>query len=228
MTAIVRLGPAYIGVGVDASDSMAGSEESVIQGVNEQARVLLETATDRTFLTAAKFADEVTPMFSGEIPRFRGINKETYRVHGGTALLDCLGYLLDQLEPEVEDPRHGVSPATGLAAIFTDGEENVSRVHGPEHSPAHRRLLERVRRLRATGRWTFVVMGPEDRLDDTCRLLGFPRGNARAFRQGAAGARQSFQDTSVSLTGYMDGRARGIGATEEFYGPAGALPPEED
>lgn len=223
MSAIVRLGPAYIGLGVDRSTSMEGLEGPVVEGVNEQARVLLETATDRTFLTLATFADRVEFPFSGEIPKFRGLSRETYRPDGNTALLDALKGLLDRMEPEVTDPRHAAAPATGLVVLFTDGEENQSAVQ--RHSPDHAALLERVARLRRTERWTFVVMGPEDKLDETCRLLGFPRGNARPFQTDAAGARASFHETSASLTGYMDQRARGIGATEEFYGPAGALPP---
>ncbi len=226
MNAIVRLGPAYVGLAVDRSSSMNGLQEVVIEGVNEQARALLETATDRTFLTLATFADDVAFPFSGEIPRFRGISAETYRPDGNTALLDALVALLDRMEPEVSDPRHAAAPATGLVVIYTDGQENQSDVQ--EGSPDHVELLRRVARLRGTGMWTFVVMGPEDSLDATCRLLGFSRGNARAFRTTAAGARASFRDTTTSLTGYMDARARGIGATEDFYGPAGALPEAED
>lgn len=226
MAGIVRLGPAYVGVGVDRSGSMMGLVEEVVEGVNVQAQTLLETATDRTFLSVASFSDMVTFMFRGEIPSYRPLTRESYRPAGNTALLDCLKALLDDMEPKVQDPAHGASPATGLVVLFTDGEENQSRVR--EGSPDHRELLRRVAKLRATGYWTFVVMGPEDRLDDTCQLLGFPRGNARAFGRDKRGARTSFTQTQTSLTGYMDARARGIASTEEFYGPAGALPVAEE
>jgi len=219
-----RLGPAYVGLGVDRSSSMDGLQEAVMAGVNEQTRVLKETATDRTYLTLVTFADGVDVPFSGEIPRFGGLSPETYRVYGQTALLDALLRLLDEMEPAVEDPRHAAAPATGLVVVYTDGEENSSRV-GRE-TPGHLALRERVGRLARTGRWTFAVMGPAHALDATCALLGFARGNARPFAASSAdGATQSFGETTLAMADYMDARTRGIGATEEFYGPRGALPP---
>lgn len=213
--AILRLGEAYVGLLIDKSDSMAGVKAEVVRGVAEQARVLLETATERTHLLVETFSDNVNSVYDGEVPGFRIGFMEGYAPNGMTALMDGVGTMLRKMEPRVHDPRHRGAPATGLMVIFTDGEENVSRDYEPEG------IRSWISKLRETGLWTFILMGPEETLDRTCQALGISRANARPFDSQAEAARRGFAATSTALTGYMDARQRGVASSEDVF--AGVL-----
>ena len=118
-----------IAVVLDESGSMMSCYDSTVSGFNEfvAGQRAAENAGDAT-LTLNKFdAPHIKTVFEnlaiGEAP---ALDKKNYQPNGGTNLLDCIGYTIEQVNATLEKNKKKDRPGV-IVLIMTDGEENQSR-----------------------------------------------------------------------------------------------------
>ena len=124
-----------------------------------------------------------------------------------TALIDATNELLDILEavPDANDEN-----VAFLVMITTDGGENVARWKGRE-------LAARIRRLQATGRWTFAFRVPKNGARE---LAALGISNVNVYEWDATSVRGVEESTAANVaayTDYFEGRSTGMKATTRFY-----------
>lgn len=158
---------------LDRSWSMNTGKDITINAFNENLRVMQmdPKAVGKTSVSLITFNKEVRRVYAnrpvGEAPL---LTEETYVPDGGTALYDGIG---DALALAKSLPKY--ESAQFLLQIFTDGEENESRVHTMWS------LKEQISQLNATGRWTITVMGPKGQIDLFAKNVGIHKGNTAQF-----------------------------------------------
>jgi hypothetical protein len=136
------------------------------------------------------------------------LNEYEYKANGQTTpLFDSVGELIDTLEkaPDANDPE-----VTFLVQAITDGDDNDSIIWNA------RSLSERIKKLQATDRWTFVFRVPRGNKRDL-ENLGIPGGNIFEWEQSERGMAVSTQATSKGMSDYYTGRTQGRRSTQTFY-----------
>jgi hypothetical protein len=143
-----------IAVVLDESGSMMSCYDSTISGFNEfvQGQRAAENAGDAT-LTLNKFdAPEIKTVYENlalnEVP---ALDKTNYRPNGGTNLLDCIGYTIEQVNTTLEKNKKKDRPGV-IVLIMTDGEENQSRKYNNDQIKAMVAAAEKAD-------WSFVFLG---------------------------------------------------------------------
>jgi uncharacterized protein YegL len=204
---------------LDASSSMLAGKAMTLAGYNQQVDIVREQAKDAgaTSVSLLVFSHEVQSLYAyQEVDKLEHLTDATYRPNGSTALLDALGAAIRAAlaAPGIADESCAV-----LVALFTDGEENASRLYtGPA-------LSECVKALQETGRFTFTLMGPKEHLNDLASLLSIARGNIAGFDASSLADRGRAMGTMAQATStYMSLRSAGVASSANLYSP----PPEED
>lgn len=202
---------------LDASGSMLAGKPLTVAGYNQQVDIVREQtqAAGAASVSLVVFNDTARTLYAHQdAARLEHLSESSYRPQGSTALLDALGAAIDLalVAPGVQTPGTAV-----LVALFTDGEENASRLHTGEA------LSECVRALEATGRFTFTLMGPREHLNDLASLLSIARGNIAGFdATSLAGRGQALHTMAQATSTYMSLRAVGATASADLYAGANA------
>ena len=143
-----------IAVVLDESGSMMSCYDSTISGFNEfvQGQRAAENAGDAT-LTLNKFdAPQIKTVYENlalsEVP---ALDKTNYHPNGGTNLLDCIGYTIEQVNATLEKNKKKDRPGV-IVLIMTDGEENQSRKYNNDQIKAMVAAAEKAD-------WSFVFLG---------------------------------------------------------------------
>jgi hypothetical protein len=143
--------PNQLGLALDASASMEGLVGAVVQGSNQlvagnpQSNVTRVMFSSKTSIAVRNSpADALLPM-----------TEEEYQVGGGTALLDGMGAVIEEVA-KVYDPPSKMNKPRVIIALLTDGMENAS----------HRFNLEDIRQTVAYRRiscnWQFIYLTSAD------------------------------------------------------------------
>jgi hypothetical protein len=104
--------------------------------------------------------------------------------------------------------------------ITTDGLENASR----RWTAAL--LMEKIRELQATDRWSFVFRVPHGYAHALTRL-GIPGGNILEWEQSTKGVEVAAAVTTQAFTSYFSARASGQRSTRSFYANIADVPKSE-
>jgi hypothetical protein len=100
-----------------------------------------------------------------------------------------------------------------LVTLFTDGEENSSRIYDLATVKA---LIER---LEATGRWTFALVGPMQTVTSLGDLLSVKQKNVSGYdARSIVDKKRAFDRMSTSSCAYMTSRSLGIKQKDDFFG----------
>lgn len=202
----------YIAFVLDESGSMCGTADLTMKSFNDQIDVVKknEDAGGKTSISFFTFNSEVKTLFKAEpVSQIRKLDRSNYNPGGGTALFDGIGEAIASLKSSVgknEDPAF-------LVCIFTDGEENSSKVfRGPGL------LKSQIESLQATGDWTFTLMGPKDGVAMLSDQLGIPAANVAGFDPGNTHSRiaASNMDT-LKMGSYFNTRSMGVKGSVEMY-----------
>lgn len=192
---------------LDVSDSMETGKGATIEGFNEQVKVVrkgAEGAGETTF-TEVQFSDTVqVRRVASSLDTLVPLSDESYVPDGMTALYDALG---DTIAALLQTPRMD-SPATAtLVTLFTDGGENSSSRYDAQV------LSELVKRLEATGRWTFALVGPRGSVDTLADTLSVKRGNVAGYNPESVADRKTvFGKVGTASASFMS--MRSVGATQ--------------
>ena len=143
-----------IAVVLDESGSMTSCWDQTIDGFNEfvQGQRNAENAGDAK-LTLNKFdAPKIETVFAdrplAEVP---ALDKTNYRPNGGTNLLDCIGYTIEQVNDSLAKLKKKERPGV-IITIMTDGAENASR------SFTNQQIKDMVKAAEDAD-WTFTFLG---------------------------------------------------------------------
>lgn len=143
-----------IAVVLDESGSMSSCWDQTISGFNEfvQGQRNAKEAGDAK-LTLNKFdAPRIETVFAdrplAEVP---ALDKTNYHPNGGTNLLDCIGYTIEQVNDSLAKLKKKERPGV-IVLIMTDGEENQSRKYNNEQIKAMVAAAEKAD-------WSFVFLG---------------------------------------------------------------------
>lgn len=197
---------------LDSSGSMQAGKHITIAGFNQQVDVVREMAQDagQTSVTLITFSSQVRQCYTDKPAQaLEHLTDASYRVGGGTALLDAVGAAIETAigSPQVTDPNTAV-----LIAIFTDGEENASRYMTGDM------ISEGVRALEATGRFTFTLMGPNEHLESLADMLKIQKGNVARFDAATdAGRARGMGQMAAATSAYMALRSTGAMASTCLY-----------
>lgn len=202
---------------LDNSSSMAHGKSTTIEGFNAQVGVLREgaKAAGETTFTEVQFSDVVkVRRVASSLDHLVNLTEASYVPEGMTALYDALG---DTIAALLQTPRMD-SPATAtLVTLFTDGGENSSSRYDATI------LSELVRRLEATGRWTFALVGPRRQVSTLAEMLSVKQTNVASYDPVSLEERaQVFGRMASASANYMSMRSMGVTQACSLYAGDGA------
>jgi hypothetical protein len=203
----------YIGISRDHSGSMSSLTRAAMRDYNENIEAIKSAAADKDIDTIVSVvrcgihSSVDREAVNTNVTRIRPLNY--YEVDASTPLFDSVGELIEILEaePDASDP-----DVSFLIMAVTDGEENASRKWKAI-------LGDKIRKLQATDRWTFVFRVPRG-YGRALENLGIPSGNIQEWEQTERGMRESSVHTQTAFTSYYAGRASGMRSTDSFYANA--------
>ena len=130
--------------------------------------------------------------------------------YGNTPLYDGIGNMIELFSSLPDANNQDVS---FLISITTDGEEN-----GP-HNYTRSTLKQKILKLQATGRWTFVFRVPKG-YKQYVSDLGVPAENIQQWETTNAGMEKSTKETKQAMDSYFTARAAGAKSSTAFYASA--------
>ena len=171
----------YIGISRDHSGSMHSIVEDAAIDYNENIRAIRESSLEHgidTIVNVVKCgtgrpARNVMEVINSNVTALKDIPKRGYAADGNsTPLFDSVAMLIDQLEivPDYDDKN-----VSFLVMVITDGQDNSSRITGKQ-------LAERIKKLQASDRWTFVFRVPKGDKRSLVNM-GIPEGNILEWEQ---------------------------------------------
>jgi len=208
----------YIGFSRDHSRSMTNLARAAARDYNNTIAAIKDAAVKNnqdTIVSTVKCGVDVGGMhgiveretINSSIAALNPIAEGSYRTNGSrTPLFDSVNELISILQdvPDANDP-----DVAFLVQTITDGEENASKIHGSV-------LAEKIRKLQATDRWTFVFRVPRG-AKRTLVNYGIPAGNILEWDQTEEGLEAATYDTVVATQSFYEARSRGVKSTKSFY-----------
>ena len=201
----------HAGFAVDGSGSMSPIRKEVVDAYNEQLRVLEKESEDiPTNITIVKFASVVEKpiIFETPVKEVKPITEEDYRPDGMTAMLDGVGYLIDEFKklPDADDP-----DTVFIINVISDGAENNSK------NEDYASISEKIQACKATGRWTFSYMGCNQDLSILSARMGLSKGDTRMFVASAAGVATSSLENARMYSCVYDSYRSGSRGVDNAY-----------
>jgi hypothetical protein len=135
-----------------------------------------------------------------EVPE---LTAETYKVGGGTALLDALGTTIEQIGQRLSAMPEEERPSKVIVLVITDGQENSSRPI--PYSKA--KIKEMISHQEEKYNWSFIFMGANIDSVQEGGAIGISANNAINYSASAAGTASVYANVSRGLA-----RARKVGA----------------
>lgn len=205
----------YIGISRDHSISMRGIAQAAsrdynvtIEAIREQAGVAgQDTIVSVVRCGSGPGAGVIRESVNSSINVLKPLS--TYTCDGGgTPLFDSVGDLIEQLEnvPDANDPN-----TSFLVMAITDGDENHSRKWNAS------KLMQKIRELQKTDRWTFVFRVPRGNAKSLARNFGISEGNIQEWDQTERGFAVATQATTQAFAEYYTGLKSGVRSTNKFY-----------
>ena len=124
-------------------------------------------------------------------------------------MLDGIGMTLELMEEKV---KLGPQDAC-LVTIISDGEENFSKRF------THESIGRIIRRLQATGQWTFTYLGANQNLAHVHKTYGIPMGNMKQWVNDHRGTVMAMAANVNATNAYSTIRSAGLCSTASFYTP---------
>ena len=197
---------------VDRSGSMSDCIENTVTGFNEQ--------VNRIRQIEHKFSDQKIVMgltsFNHKIEHhlhlvptqsIPTLTKSMYLPDGYTALLDAIGLTVKKLEHEVTEEEH--IDTTCVVVVLTDGHENASKYYTLDF------VRELIKRLEATGKWTFCFIGATLDAVDVAEKMNISRNNSFSFEKKSM-KEEVWDKLGDSLDSYMAKKVSGNKILKDF------------
>ena len=214
----------YIGISRDHSGSMGSLRKGAMNDYNQTVDAIRDASNKQgidTIISTVKNGVGSAGRVEREVVN-SSINAlkpiTTYSTDGGsTPLFDSILELIELLESAPDKDEAEVS---FLVMAITDGHENSSkRIRGPA-------LGERIRKLQATDKWTFIFRVPRG-YSKPLENLGIPSGNILEWDQSERGLAASTEATKQAFNAFYENRSSGIRASKTFYANLSDVKPED-
>jgi len=207
----------YVGFANDHSSSMATLANAAVRDYNNTISAIT-TAANRevldTIVSVVGFSDSVERQIVNSNPHvLKPLAR--WKAGGWTALYDGIGELIELFKsmPDYNNPN-----VAFLVSATTDGDENSSSRWNA------RSLGDEIKRLQATGRWTFVLRVPRgEKHNSKIANLGIPAGNIQEWETSEQGMAASTQATTAAFDQFYSARAAGQKSSTVFYADATAV-----
>jgi hypothetical protein len=175
----------------DRSGSMAPLHRDVVGGYNsflaEQRAVPGEAR-----ITCVQFNDEVRTLYQAvPLDCLKDMSVADYLPTGGTALLDAIGTTLEAQGKRIAD--EGWAELV-IVHINTDGEENVSRKYTLDQ------IKTMISQKQEKGGWKFLFQAANQDAFAAGSKYGISAATTSNFTASAAGLREAYGSTSMSVT----------------------------
>lgn len=162
---------------IDASTSMAKIQRTVETSFNDYLDTLREQPAE-VRASVGTFANQFKAIAVGvPLMQVPYLTRETYQPNGNTLLYDSLARAILMLDGQLAERDRA------LVVIVTDGQDNISSEFTEDE------IADMVRLRVATGRWTFIFIGPDKSvgvrlgIDNLMRLGSGADGFASAMAQ---------------------------------------------
>ncbi len=205
----------YIGISRDHSGSMSHIAKAAARDFNQTIAGLKETAIEEeidTIMSVVKCgygnrADVYRDVTNSSIVAVQPLVESQYETRApGTPLFDSIGELIEMFEatPDANDP-----DVSFVVMAITDGEENSSHIW--KH-----KLIDKIRELQNTDRWTFIFRVPRGYKRSLTRL-GIHEGNILEWDQSDRGVAQATTETTLAFKNFYKELKTGAKSTKSFY-----------
>lgn len=203
----------HIALVVDASGSMSGLSEKVVQVFDRELTTLKQRSVElnqETRISIYLFASSVECLvFDMDVMRFTSL-RQYYRVGGNTALISgTIQSILDMKKlPELYGDH------AFLVYVLTDGEENCSLQSDRD---GFRNVVKDLK-----DNWTLACLVPNQRALFEAKKFGFPTETISVWDTSARGLEKVGDVFTSSLETYMQNRAAGVRGTKSFFNQVNA------
>lgn len=201
--------PTVVSFILDESGSMESVRDAVISGYNEYIHSL-GAKSDPMLFTLTKFdSNGIRVPFSlrpvADVPP---LNRDSFTPGAMTPLYDAVCLTIRELERNVQ-PEQPV-----LVVIMTDGMENSSKEY------TEKNLHEMIKRLDATGHWTFTFMGANQDSWAVATKFGIQAGNIANWDATPAAAPMAFNRLADATASFSERvRDRKSRSVDDFFEP---------
>lgn len=206
-----------VAIVMDSSGSMGGVYDLAVSSINAQLdNIKLESQSrnQASYVTVFNFEDQVhAPVINNAfIHQVSPVSLDQFHRGGSTALFDAIGTAIDRLEDNALR-----SPADAdlsfLVIVITDGQENASRRWRRDQ------LMQKIKQLQGTDRWTFAFSGPIGSSQEIQRQLGFYAGNITEWENSRQGTQRMSVSNVSGISNFYGARTRGLTSTKAFFTP---------
>lgn len=198
----------YVALVIDRSGSMGSVMKEALAGINEQISSIKTNASKggTTYVSLIEFDDVIDVVFANKLAA--DLQEVTeYYPRNTTAMYDAVGRAITLLESCTETKDTGY-----LVVVISDGMENASKEWNSV------KLADKVKRLQATGKWTFAYMLSNVDLS-LATNLGVPLNNVRSYISTNIGTQEAMLSNSISTVNYLSSRASGLTMSTDFHKP---------
>ncbi|NMC69277.1 MAG: VWA domain-containing protein [Myxococcales bacterium] len=177
----MKKGTTEIAIVLDCSGSMDAIRDDAVGAFNAFLREQQGQPGDAR-LTLVLFHHSVRVAARGvDLRRARPLDRASFVPNGGTALLDAVGWTVDDLATRILDLPEEERPERVVVAILTDGRENSSRHYTRDA------IFSRIRLRTEVDGWTFVYLGADQDAFDEARSIGIPDERSSVYAATGAG-----------------------------------------
>lgn len=193
---------------IDASGSMNGLQESVVQVFDTQIQYLSRRSQElnqETRVSVYLFNQTTTNLvYDKDVMRLPSLAGQ-YSPNGGTALLDGTIKALEDLQhtPQIYGDH------AFLLYIITDGEEMDSK------KGAQTKLNQMIAAL--PNHWTLAVLVPNQQGVFEAKKFGFPANNIQIWNTTVAGVETAGTAIQAATEGFLTNRQQGIRGTTNLF-----------
>lgn len=221
----------YVGISRDHSGSMRPLVNAAMQDYNENIKAIKSGAEENdvdTIVSVVKcgvnsfgrlnYSSGVeTEVVNSSISKLKKLSSYVADGHS-TPLFDSVGTLIELMETVPDSKKKDV---TFLVMVITDGEENSSRMYTAAT------IADKIKKLQATDRWTFVFRVPYGDKNALVRL-GIPAGNIQEWETTEHGMEVARGETTRAISRFYKGVGSGaITASSSFYTDMSAVTKKE-
>ena len=209
----------YVVFILDKSGSMTSLKNEVVGGFNQNVEEVKKNNKDKgmetkvCLVTFSTFADKPI-LWLEDVNKIEPLTNENYNPDGSTAMFDCIGTTIDELQrlPDANDEN-----VSFLIIIISDGEENSSRVYNAS------RISELVTSCEKTNRWTFAYVGANQDLKDVSKMLNINVMNTLAFAATVDGYSNLTGSMLMATGRYYGARSAGLTSVSNMFDDSDAV-----
>ena len=187
---------------LDKSGSMGPLQKDTIGGVNrflsDQRRL-----PGKCLISIVQFDTTYTSVYLGRpIADASDLTEATYQPGGSTALLDAVGWTIDEVGSRIKAISEQERPGKALIVIVTDGEENSS------HQRSKDQVKQAIERQQKQYKWEFVFMGANVDAFAEAGGLGIFAANAFQTHPTQDSVMHAYANLSSNAAAYRGGTAQ--------------------